>query len=115
MPYKKDPLAADIGRRIASRRKQMGLTQAEAAEKAGLTQQFFASVETGSKNIRAESIIKVSRALNISTDLLLTGVVSDIDRNRLFRMLEPLDETHFLIVEDMIQNILRFGGYDYVE
>jgi len=115
MPYKKDPLAADIGRRIASRRKQMGLTQAEAAEKAGLTQQFFASVETGSKNIRAESIIKVSRALNISTDFLLTGVVSDIDRDRLFRMLEPLDETHFLIVEDMIQNILRFGGYDYVE
>ena len=112
MPEKKDNLAVEIGRRIASRRKQLGLTQAEAAEKAELTQQFFASVETGTKNIRAESIIKVSRALNISTDFLLTGIVADLDRRRLMKMLEPLDESHFLMVEAIIQDILRFGGYD---
>lgn len=112
MPNKKDKLAVEIGSRIAFRRKQLGLTQAEAAEKAGLTQQFFASVETGTKNIRAESIIKVSKALNISTDFLLTGIVSDLDRNRLMKMLEPLDEAHFLIVEAIIQDILRFGGYN---
>ena len=44
MPVKKDALAADMGKRIAARRNQLGLTQAEAAEKAGLTQQFFACV-----------------------------------------------------------------------
>ena len=66
MGTEKSTLAIEIGRRIAERRKQLGLTQAQAAEKAGLTQQFFASVETGAKNIRAESIIKVSRALNIA-------------------------------------------------
>ncbi len=108
----KDKLAVEIGRRIASRRKQLGLTQAEAAERADLTQQFFASVETGSKNIRAESIIKVSKALNISTDFLLTGIVSDLDRNRLMMMLEPLDEFHFLMIEGIIQDLLRFGGYN---
>lgn len=113
MSDKKDNLAVEIGRRIASRRKQLGLTQAEAAEKAELTQQFFASVETGAKNIRAESIIKVSKALNISTDFLLTGTVSDLDRSRLMKMLEPLDELHFLMVEGIIQDILRFGGYNF--
>ena len=81
MGTEKSTLAIEIGRRIAERRKQLGLTQAQAAEKAGLTQQFFASVETGAKNIRAESIIKVSRALNISADFLLTGIVTDLDRH----------------------------------
>ena len=52
MGTEKSTLAIEIGRRIAERRKQLGLTQAQAAEKAGLTQQFFASVETGAKNIR---------------------------------------------------------------
>lgn len=112
MPDKKDELAAEIGRRIAARRNQLGLTQEQAAEKAGLTQQFFASVETGGKNMRAESIIKVSRALDISTDFLLTGAVSDIDCSRLVKMLEPLDETHFLIIETIIQNIIKFGGFE---
>lgn len=112
MPQGKDVLAIDIGRRIAARRNQLGLTQAEAAEKAGLTQQFFASVESGAKNIRAESIIRVSRALNISTDFLLTGTVSDIDRSRLVSMLEMLDEAHFIEMETIIQNIMKFGGYD---
>ena len=46
MGTEKSTLAIEIGRRIAERRKQLGLTQAQAAEKAGLTQQFFASVET---------------------------------------------------------------------
>ncbi len=112
MPEKKDKLATEIGRRIATRRNQLGLTQEQAAEKAGLTQQFFASVETGSKNMRAESIIKVSRALNVSTDFLLTGQVSDIDCNNITAMLKPLTDRQFLKMEDIIRNVLKFNGYD---
>lgn len=111
MDSKKDSLAPDIGRRIALRRSQLGLTQAEAAELSGLTQQFFASVETGRKNMRADSIVKVSKALRISTDFLLTGSVTDLERNQLMQMLEPLDEAQLHIVEEIIKNILKFGGY----
>lgn len=110
MGTEKNKLAVEIGHRIANRRKQLGLTQAQAAERAGLTQQFFASVETGSKNIRAESIIKVSKALNISADFLLTGVVTDFERHELVRMLESLDETKFSEIKDIISDILKFGG-----
>ena len=112
MGVEKDKLAIEIGRRIADRRKQLGLTQEEAAERAGLTQQFLASVETGAKNIRAESIIKVTRALNISADYLLTGVVTDYERHELMKMMEPLDETNFFNFENAIRAILKFGGYD---
>lgn len=112
MPEKADKLAIEIGARIATRRKQLGLTQEQAAERAGLTQQFFASVETGAKNIRAESVIRVSRALNVSTDFLLTGAVSDWDRNRVADMLKPLNEAQFLLLEGIIRDILQFGGYE---
>ena len=107
----KDKLSSEIGKRIATRRTQLGLTQEQAAERSGLTQQFFASVETGTKNIRAESIIGVSKALNVSTDFLLTGTVSNIDCNRLTNMLMQLDEEHFLAIESIIMQILNFGGY----
>lgn len=112
MGKEKSELAVEIGRRIATRRNQLGLTQAQAAELSGLTQQFFASVETGSKNIRAESIIKVSKALNISADFLLTGMVTNFERHELMRMLEPLDEAQFFKIEDIIRDVLKFGGYD---
>ena len=61
--------------------------------------------------MRADSIIKVSKALGVSTDFLLTGVVTDFERTRLTRMLEPLDETQLHVVEEIVKNILRFGGY----
>ncbi len=110
MPVEKDALAADIGKRIAARRNQLGLTQA--AERAGLTQQFFACVETGTKNVRAESIIRVSKVLNVSTDYLLTGKVTDVDRNRLINMFELLDAAHLMEMETIIHNILQFSGYE---
>ena len=112
MDNKKDSLAPDIGRRIATRRNQLGLTHAEAAELSGLTQQFFASVETGRKNMRADSIVKVSKALRVSTDFLLTGSVTDYERSRLTQILEPLDEAQLYMVEEIIKNVLKFGGYN---
>ena len=107
-----DSLASGIGCRVAMRRNQLGLTQAEAAELSGLTQQFFASVETGKKNMRAESIVKVSKALNISADFLLTGTVTDLDRTRLVKMIEPLNAEQLYLVEEIVKKVLEFGEYD---
>ena len=106
----KDKFASEIGSRIAARRKQLGLTQAQTAEKAGLTQQFFASVEIGLKNMRAESIVKVSNALNVSTDYILKGVVTDIDRERIVQALEPLKPAQFMELEEIISRVLKFRG-----
>jgi len=105
-------LAAEIGSRIASRRKQLGLTQEQAAEKAGLSHQFFACVERGLKNIRAESMLKISRAMNISADYILTGVISDIDRNYIMSLMEPLTEIQFKSLEEIVKNYLIACGHD---
>lgn len=112
MAENKNELAIRIGQRIANRRNQLGLTQEQAAERSGLTQQFFASVAAGRKNIRAESIIKVSKALGISADFLLTGQVSDIDCLHISTMLKSLSDEQFIEIEDLIRKILKFGGIE---
>ena len=50
--------------------------------------------------------------LNVSTDYLLTGKVTDVDRNRLINMFELLDAAHLMEMETIIHNILQFSGYE---
>lgn len=66
-------LLTDMGHRLTERRKQLRLTQEEVAERAGLTCQTISTAETGKKALRPENIVKICKALNISTDYLLTG------------------------------------------
>jgi transcriptional regulator with XRE-family HTH domain len=105
-------LAAEIGSRIASRRKQLGLTQEQAAEKADLSHQFFACVERGLKNIRAESLLKISRAMNMSADYILTGASSDIDRSNIMSLMEPLTELQLKCLEEIVKNYLVACGHE---
>lgn len=101
----------EIGKRIVRRRNQLGLTQEQAAEKAGLSHQFFACVERGTKNMRAESIIKLSKSMDISTDYILLGKSTDMDRSYLLELLVPLNETQLKCMEEIIKNYLIACGY----
>ena len=66
-------LLTDMGLRIQELRKQMDLTQEALAERAGMTSQTISSAELGKKALRPENLVKLSRALGVSTDYLLTG------------------------------------------
>ena len=66
-------LLTDMGLRIQELRKQMNLTQEALAERAGMTSQTISTAELGKKALRPENIVKLSRALGVSTDYLLTG------------------------------------------
>ena len=63
----------EIGKRIQGRRKQMGLTQEQLADKMDVSIQMVSNLERGNKSIRIENLIKLSEILNISTDYILTG------------------------------------------
>ena len=58
MGTEKSTLAIEIGRRIAERRKQLGLTQAQAAEKAGLTQQFSPALKQVQKIFAQKALLR---------------------------------------------------------
>ena len=87
------------------------LTQEQAAELAGLSHQVFACIERGQKNMRAESIIKLSKSMNVSTDYILLGEGSEIDRNYLLELMEPLNEIQLKCLEEIIKNYLVACGY----
>lgn len=72
-------LLTDMGLRIQELRKQMDLTQEALAERAGMTSQTISTAELGKKALRPENIVKLSRALGVSTDYLLTGCRNEID------------------------------------
>ncbi len=107
MSEKENQFAKDIGARIAQRRKELGWTQEQAAEKADLSQQFFACVERGIKNIRAESIVKISQSMDISADYLLMGKCTDIDRDNITKLLDELDHTQLTLLEGIIKNYIE--------
>ena len=63
---------AVIGNKLYSFRKKMGMTQAEVAEAAGLSDRTYADIERGSVNMRIETLLKICEALHITPDEILT-------------------------------------------
>ncbi len=61
-----------IGTKLYSFRKRMGMTQAEVAEAAGLSDRTYADIERGSVNMRIETILHICEALHITPDEILT-------------------------------------------
>ncbi len=61
-----------IGNKLLSIRKRMGMTQAEVAEKAGLSDRTYADIERGTVNMRIETILRICNALHITPDEILT-------------------------------------------
>jgi len=102
----KENLSQSIGQRIMLRRKQLGYTQEQAAEKSGLSHQFFSTVETGKKNLRAESIIKVAKALEVSTDYLLLGIINEGDIDNITKNLTQLSGKELHCLEEIIKNYM---------
>lgn len=72
-------LLTDMGLRIQELRKGLDLTQETLAERAGMTSQTISTAELGKKALRPENIVKLSRALGVSTDYLLTGCHNERD------------------------------------
>lgn len=69
-----DKKVAEIIQKIKTCREIARLSQAELAEKAGISQGFLAMVESGKKVPTITSILKISQALEISPEyLFMTG------------------------------------------
>ena len=64
--------AREIGTKLLSIRKSTGLTQAEVAELAGLSDRTYADIERGSVNMRAETILRICKALHITPNEIFT-------------------------------------------
>ena len=61
-----------IGNKLFAFRKRMGMTQAEVAEAAGLSDRTYADIERGTVNMRVETVLHICQALHITPDEILT-------------------------------------------
>lgn len=62
----------EIGNKLLAIRKKTGLTQAEVAELAGISDRTYADIERGTVNMRVETLLQICRALHITPDEVLT-------------------------------------------
>lgn len=96
----------EIGKRITECRHQLGLTQEQLADNADLSPQFISYAESGKRAMRPENLIKLSAALNVSVDYLLTGFRSDREitaiYNKFFALSPKQQKAVELIIDDLI-------------
>lgn len=80
----------EIGNKLLSVRKKLGLTQAEVAEAAGLSDRTYADIERGSVNMKIETILHICEALHITPDEILTEENPSLlnKQNELFERLD---------------------------
>lgn len=62
-----------IGKRLAFRRKQIPLTQAELAEKVGLSTKYISSIETANSIPSLDTLMRICSVLDVEPNYLLLG------------------------------------------
>jgi transcriptional regulator with XRE-family HTH domain len=73
MPIRDRTLAA-FGRNVARIRNDRGFSQDKLAEKADLDRTYVSGIERGVRNPGIKTVIRISRALNVSVSDLCNGV-----------------------------------------
>lgn len=64
---------SEIGKRIARRRKELGLKQAEVCERAGINDKYLSCIERATSIPSLEVVMRLAAALDTTPDEFLTG------------------------------------------
>lgn len=99
----------EVGKRIMERRKKLGLTQEELAERCDLTTQFVSYAESGKRASRPENIMRIASVLGVSTDYLLTGDIIDKDMLLLSDKIRMLSPAQVRIIENIIDECIALN------
>lgn len=108
----------EIGMRVRQRRKKLGCTREQIAERANISVQFLFDIEKGKKSMTAMTIVNLAEALSVSIDYLLLGVEKTSERQneeekqeqqsteleRMFSLLVPEQRD---LAEEMIRLFVR--------
>ena len=66
---------SEIGKRIARRRKELGLKQAEVCERAGINDKYLSCIERATSIPSLEVVMRLALALDTTPEELLVGSV----------------------------------------
>lgn len=103
---KKD-LNEAIGKRIRLLRESQGKTRDVLSEEAEISPHFLFEIETGKKSMTSNTIINLAKALNVTTDFLLTGAATPTVRvapvAKIVTRLESLPPEQLNLAEQFIE------------
>jgi len=100
-----------LGSKLYVIRKKAGLTQAQAAEAAGLSNNAYAEIERGIVNTSVESIMQICRAFHITPNDIMTEEVpeeplqEDMILTRLQRCTPHQKHTALRLLETYLQSL----------
>ena len=63
-----------FGNRVRELRNKLGISQEKVALKINMDRTYFASVESGKRNVSIENIYKISKGLEVSLEELFRGL-----------------------------------------
>lgn len=71
---------AEVVRILAAERKVRGLSMNQLAKKAGMTQPMISILESSQPNPKLDSLLKISRALDLSLDRVLAKALRQVTK-----------------------------------
>lgn len=100
-------LAIAMGKRMAERRKECGLTQEMVADLAGITHQQYNKAENGKACLGSDSLLRVSAALQTTADYLLSGRKSSEKYITTIDLLDRMTDGQIALVNKVIRCIVE--------
>ncbi len=70
-----------VGNRIRTRREELGWTQDDLARKASISKSFLSDLENGKRNVGADKLLDIARALSLSMDYLMKGKDGEVSES----------------------------------
>lgn len=79
-----------LGERLRNKRTALGLTQEFVSDKIDISLRYYQMIERGERKVSLDTLIALSRTMNISVDYLLFGNVAHIPGNPFSDILDGL-------------------------
>ncbi len=95
---------SEIGRRIAQRRKKLGMKQSEAEERAEIGYKYLSNIERGISIPSTEVIMRLAAALDTTPDEFLVGTARQEGEEwkNVAQLLRAMDETQLAMAKSFL-------------
>ena len=97
----------EMGNRIKVERKSRGISQEILAELINVTPHYIYEIERGLKSMSLETLVNVSKALQLSADYILFGDRQD-ETVALYEQLQTIDKDRRLRAENAFKALLPY-------
>lgn len=98
---------AEIGHRIRQVREDAHYTREVLAEKANISIQFLADIETGRKSMTIKTLKSISEALNITSDYIIFGYMTTNGPSNLSILLENMTTQERSNAEELLKIYIK--------